>query len=151
MVKADGKVALKQLNSEIAQESSPLMTKQQSDISEVPSLTSNIDNDCVRRFRTTFLDKNNMAYSVIMALNLVVQGSREKLVSAMYEEIERCSQLLLTTIKDDPDLGDRTLLPIRALLKIFMRIVMSVSTEESEIEKVRNNIHLKGISFAEHI
>ena len=117
--------------------------------SEVPSLTSNIDNDCVRRFRSTFIDKKNMAYAVCMALNLVVQGSREKIVKAIYEEIDRCANVLIEQIKQDPEHGDRTLLPIKSLIKIYKRISRTVSSEQN-IEEIRNSIHLRGITLSEH-
>ena len=41
------------------------------------SITSNIENDCIRKFQKCLNEKHNMAYAVIMALNHVIQNSHE--------------------------------------------------------------------------
>jgi translation initiation factor 2B subunit (eIF-2B alpha/beta/delta family) len=46
-------------------------------------------------------------------------------------------------------LGDRTLLPVRSLMKIFIRICRSVRSEQ-DIDEIRASIHLKGITLADH-
>jgi hypothetical protein len=36
------------------------------------SITSNVESDCVRKFAKIYDEKRNIAYAVIMAMNLVV-------------------------------------------------------------------------------
>ena len=121
---------------------------QNSEVS-MASVTSNIESDCIRKFEKSLKEKHNMAYAVIMALNHVIQNSHETTILQVYQELDKCSQNLLDSIRKDPNLGDRTLLPIRCLIKIFLRISRSVTSDQF-IEDIRASIHLKGITLAEH-
>ena len=41
-------------------------------VESLASITGNVESDCVRKFAKTYAEKHNIAYAVIMALNLVV-------------------------------------------------------------------------------
>ena len=86
---------------------------------------------------------------MIQALNFVVNQSRETTTQAMYEELKQMSQHVLNFSRSNPLIGDRTLLALQCLIKIYFRMSQKVDYELG-IEDIRSTIHLKGIDLAEH-
>ena len=86
---------------------------------------------------------------MIQALNFVVHQSRETTTQAMYEELKQMSQHVLDFSRSNAGMGDRTLLALQCLIKIYFRMSQKVDYELG-IEDIRSTIHLKGIDLAEH-
>ena len=63
-----------------------------------------------------------MAYAVIQALNFVIRHSNETTISALQAEFNLCADHLLTSIQNQPEFADRTLLSMRALVRIYFRM-----------------------------
>ena len=53
------------------------------------------------------------------------------------------------TIKNNPDFADRTLLSMRALVRIYQRMAQKVEYQQ-EMKDIRTDIFLKGDTFAKH-
>lgn len=77
---------------------------------------------CTQKYEMAFAEKNNIAYAVLQALNFVVQQSNETTIQAMYQKLQVCSDHVLQTIRNSPALGDRTLLSVQCLIKIYFRM-----------------------------
>ena len=90
-----------------------------------------------------------MAYAIISALNQVIKQSKETTISALLGEFKLCADHLLTAIKNDPDFADRTLLSMRALVRIYQRMAQKVEYQQ-EMKDIRTDIFLKGDTFAKH-
>ena len=67
----------------------------------------------------------------------------------MNEELRTCSDFILNHIRDSPTIGDRTLLALQCLIKIYFRMAQKVDYEQG-IDDIKSTIHLKGINLAEH-
>ena len=106
-----------------------------------------LHSECVRKFEQAFADKQNMAYAVLQSLNFVVKQSSETTIQAMYEEIRECADVVLNSIRNSDSLGDRTLLSLQCLIKIYFRMAQKENFEQG-IEGIKSAIHLKGISLA---
>ena len=70
-------------------------------------------------------------------------------VQAVNEELSVCSENILSAIKEDPEHEDRTMLSLRALLRIYFRMAQKVDYERT-ISEIRQSIHIKGMDFAHH-
>ena len=60
-----------------------------------------------------------------------------------------CADNLLTSIQKDPAFVDRTLLSMRALVRIYFRMAQKVDYERN-IKEIRTDIFMKGRSLADH-
>ena len=67
----------------------------------------------------------------------------------MFEELKSSSEFILSHIRDSPTIGDRTLLALQCLIKIYFRMAQKVDYEQG-IDDIKSTIHLKGINLAEH-
>ena len=82
-----------------------------------------------------------MAHAVISALNQVSKQSKETTVQALYDELRSVSELLLSKIRSHPNTGDRTLLSMRSLMKIYMRMAQRVDQGMGQgIDEIRATI-----------
>lgn len=113
------------------------------------SKNSELEQECVRKYFSALEEKQSMAYAVIQALNHAILQSKETTIQALHEEFNTCADHLLTSIQNHPDFVDRTLLSMRALVRIYFRMASKVDYER-KIEEIRTDIFLKGTSFADH-
>ena len=90
-----------------------------------------------------------MPYAVIQALNFCVNQSNETTIQAINEDLNTCSEHILTTIRASSLIGDRTLLSLQCLIKIYFRMAQKIDYEQG-IEDIKSTIHLKGLNLAEH-
>lgn len=67
----------------------------------------------------------------------------------MNEELSSCSKHILNKIRETSEIGDRTLLSLQCLIKIYFRMAQKVDYDQG-IEDIKSTIHLKGINLAEH-
>ena len=67
----------------------------------------------------------------------------------MYEQVKTCSALILEHISSSNEMGDRTLLSLQCLNKIYFRMAQKVDFEQG-IEDIKSTIYLKGLDLAEH-
>ena len=89
------------------------------------SRTVNME-QCIKKYNQAFTEKQSMAFAVISALNQVIKQSKETTISALLGEFKLCADHLLMTIKNNPDFADRTLLSMRALVRIYQRMAQKV-------------------------
>ena len=81
-----------------------------------------VKQEALRKYEQAFQDKSNMAYAVIQALNHVMSQSSDTTIQALYEQLKSCSEFLLDSLQSNPELGDRTLLSLQCLIKIYFRM-----------------------------
>ena len=105
--------------------------------------------DSLRKYELALADKGSTPYAVIQALNNCLQQSQETTIQALYEELKHCSKHLTDSIRASPTLGDRTLLSLSCLIKIYFRMAQKVDFEQG-IDDIKSTIHLKGLNLAEH-
>ena len=67
----------------------------------------------------------------------------------MYDEVKSCSDVILERVSSSEDMGDRTLLSLQCLIKIYFRMSQKVDYEQG-IDDIKSTICLKGINLAEH-
>jgi len=67
----------------------------------------------------------------------------------MYNQLHTCADHILSILRATPALGDRTLLSLQCLIKIYFRMAQKVDYEQG-IEDIKSTIHLKGLNLAEH-
>ena len=108
-----------------------------------------VKQETIRKYEQSFADKQNMAYAVIQALNHVINNSSDTTIQALYEQLKSCSDHLLDSMHSNPELGDRTLLSIQCLIKIYFRMAQKVDYEQN-ISEIKSTIHMKGINLAQH-
>ena len=106
-------------------------------------------NQITAKFDQALADKNNLPYAVTQALNSVVQHSKETTIQAMYAELQTCSEVVLEHVRTADSMGDRTLLSLQCLIKIYFRMSQKVDYEQG-IDQIKSTICLKGINLAEH-
>lgn len=85
--------------------------------------------ECVRKYEQVLSDKSSMPYAMIQALNFCVNSSKATTIQAINSDLKTSAEHILTSIRGSESLGDRTLLSLQCLIKIYFRIAQKIDYE----------------------
>ena len=95
-------------------------------------------------------DMSNLARAMTLSLNYAIEKSGATTVQSVFDQLEKSKAILLQIARNSGKMGDRTLLSLRALCKIYSILAKKIDYQ-ADMNEVIQQIIQKGVRYADHI